>query len=244
MDKLNKDCSISLYQQLADGIKKDIAEGKLKEGERIMTETELSRTYDISRITVRKAIEILVEDGVLIKKQGIGTFVASKRLTRNMGVFTGFTQNCETDGKKPGTRLLSASLEDPSGNDEKHLGIREGEKVIVIRRLRFIDDVPVLIEENHFSTSYAFLLSMDLEKSLYSLLREQGIFPYGGKRTVNIGKASREEASLLGIKGGSDLLVMKDICITQDGKIIHTCKSLIVPDRYQVVINTAPDLLS
>ena len=63
-------------------------------------QTELSEEYDISRITVRKAIEYLVEEGLLIKKQGIGTFVAEKKLKRNMDVFMGFTRSCELDGKK------------------------------------------------------------------------------------------------------------------------------------------------
>ena len=101
MGELNKSSSVALYQQLVDEIKEMISSGKLSEGDRIMTELELSRNYDISRITVRKAIEILVEEGILIKKQGIGTFVAGKRLTRNMGVFMGFSQNCEANGQKP-----------------------------------------------------------------------------------------------------------------------------------------------
>ena len=66
MGELNKGSSVALYQQLVDEIKSAIASGKLSEGDRIMTEAELSKTYDISRITVRKAIEILVEEGILI----------------------------------------------------------------------------------------------------------------------------------------------------------------------------------
>jgi len=162
MGELNKSSSVALYQQLVDEIKEMISSGKLSEGDRIMTELELSRNYDISRITVRKAIEILVEEGILIKKQGIGTFVAGKRLTRNMGVFMGFSQTCEANGQKPGTKLLSASLTNPVGSDEKTLGLAENEKVIVLRRLRLIDDVPVILEENHFSQKYAFLLGEDL----------------------------------------------------------------------------------
>ncbi len=244
MGELNKGSSVALYQQLVDEIKSAIASGKLSEGDRIMTEAELSKTYDISRITVRKAIEILVEEGILIKKQGIGTFVAGKKLTRNMGVFMGFSQNCEANGQKPGTKLLSAALVGPVGSDEKNLGLGENEKVIVIRRLRLIDDLPVILEENHFSQKYAFLLGENLERSLYETLSEHGIQAYGGKRRVTVCYATAAEAETLGVKKGSALLLMKDICVSPDGEVIHTCKSLICPDRYELTINTMPEFVS
>ncbi len=243
MGELNKSSSIALYQQLVDAIKHMITSGKLNEGDRIMTELELSQAYDVSRITVRKAIEILVEEGILIKKQGIGTFVASKRLTRNMGVFMGFSQTCEASGQKPGTRLLSASLANPMGSDEKNLGLSENEKVIVLRRIRLIDEIPVIIEENHFSQKYAFLLGEDLERSLYTILGEHGIQAAGGKRRVSVCYATAEEAELLGVKKGSALLLMKDVCVNPEGEVVHTCKSLICPDRYEIIINTMPELI-
>ncbi len=243
MGELNKSSSTALYQQLVDAIKQMITSGKLNEGDRIMTELELSQAYEVSRITVRKAIEILVEEGILIKKQGIGTFVASKRLTRNMGVFMGFSQTCEASGQKPGTRLLSASLSNPAGSDEKTLGLEENEKVIVLRRLRLIDEIPVIIEENHFSQKYAFLLGENLERSLYATLEEHGIQAIGGKRRVSVCYATAEEAELLGVKKGSALLLMKDICVNPEGEVIHTCKSLICPDRYEIIINTMPDYI-
>ena len=160
-----------------------------------------------------------------------------------MGVFMGFSQNCEANGQKPGTKLLSASLTNPVGSDEKTLGLAENEKVIVLRRLRLIDDVPVILEENHFSQKYAFLLGEDLERSLYSILEEHGIQAYGGKRRVSICYASAEEAEILGVKKGAALLLMKDICLSQEGEIIHSCKSLIYPERYEIVINTMPDII-
>ena len=243
MGELNKGSSVALYQQLVDEIKASISSGQLSEGDRIMTEAEFSKIYNISRITVRKAIEILVEEGILVKKQGIGTFVASKKLTRNIGVFMGFSQNCEANGQKPGTKLLTAALTDPDGSDEKYLGIGENEKVILIRRLRLIDEQPVILEENHFPQSYAFLLGENMERSLYGTLGERGIQTYGGKRRVSVCYATPSEAETLGVKKGSALLLMKDICMNPDGEVIHTCKSLICPERYEIVINTMPDYI-
>ncbi|MDD3174648.1 MAG: GntR family transcriptional regulator, partial [Herbinix sp.] len=76
MSILNKDSSEPLYKQLVDEIKDQIAKGELKENERIFTELELSEKYDVSRITVRKAVTLLVDEGILVKQHGIGTFVA------------------------------------------------------------------------------------------------------------------------------------------------------------------------
>ena len=124
MSKLNKESSVALYQQLIDEIKDQIASGKLTTGDRLMTEFELSQEYNVSRITVRKAIEVLVEENILIKKQGIGTFVAEKKLTRNVGVFMGFTSNCIQDGKTPSTKLLAAELVKATTVDVKNLDLK------------------------------------------------------------------------------------------------------------------------
>lgn len=77
-----KNSIIPLYQQLSDEIKEQILLGKLKAGDRLMTEAELSQQYEVSRITVRKAIELLVDEGYVLRKQGIGTFIAEKKLRR------------------------------------------------------------------------------------------------------------------------------------------------------------------
>ena len=241
MGKLNKNSSTALYQQLIDEISGMIFQGRLKEGERLMTESELSQEYGISRITVRKAIEYLVEEGVLIKKQGIGTFVAQKKLKRNMDVFMGFSRSCELDGKKPGTTLLTAELIRPDAKDKERLKLRGGEKVLKIRRIRLTDDVPVIIEENHFPQKYAFLMGEDLESSIYGKLEEHGIVMGGGNRRISICRATEEEAQILGVEPGDPLLIMQDWCVDADGEPVHTCKSVINPQRYVIEINTVPE---
>ena len=81
---MNKHSATPLYQQLVDSIKEQILSGKIKEGDKLMTEQEFSEAYNVSRITVRKAMEMLSDEGIVVKKQGIGTFVASKKLNRVM----------------------------------------------------------------------------------------------------------------------------------------------------------------
>ncbi|MDO5425294.1 MAG: GntR family transcriptional regulator [Eubacteriales bacterium] len=241
MGKLKKDSSVALYQQLVNEIKEQIQSGELKAGDRLMTEMELSREYDISRITVRKAIEILVEDEILVKKQGIGTFVAEKKLTRDAGIFMGFTRSCILDGKTPSTRLLSAELVRASASDIRELNMAEGEKVIRLRRLRFCDGTPVLVEENHFSQKYAYLLGEELEGSLYEILEKHGTYTVGGKRRVSICYATQEESELLNVTEKDALLLMKDTCTNSENEPVHTCKSVINPRLYELVIASSPE---
>ncbi len=243
MNKLNKNSSTALYQQLIDEIQNMIFQGELSEGDRLMTETELSEAYGVSRITVRKAIEFLVEEGILIKKQGIGTFVAQKKLRRKMDVFMGFTRSCELDGKKPGTKLLSTELARADAKDRERLKLHGSEKILKIRRIRLTDDVPVIIEENHFPQKYAFLLGEDLENSLYQMLSDHGIQMGGGNRRVSICPATEEEAQILGVAAGDPLLFMQDWCVSSEGEPVHTCKSVINPQRYVLEINTVPEVL-
>lgn len=242
MSKLNKESSVALYQQLIDKIKEQIQSGELKAGDRLMTEVELSREYDISRITVRKAIEILVEEEILIKKQGIGTFVAEKKLTRDGGVFMGFTRSCMLDNKVPSTKLLSAELSEPTAFDVEKLHLEEGEKVIRIRRLRCCDGVPIVLEENHFPQKYAFLLGENLEGSLYEILERHETYVSDGSRKISICYATEEESRLLNVQEKDALLIMKDFCETASGEAVHTCKSIINPQRYELVILSHSDV--
>ena len=236
MGKLNKDTSVPLYQQLVDEIKNQIREGILKTNDRLMTEIELSKEYDVSRITVRKAIEILVDEEILVKRQGIGTFVAEKKLTRDASTFMGFTQNCKLAGRKAGTKLLAADLVEASPRDQKTLELSEGERVIRIVRLRYCDDVPVIIEENHFTQDYAFLLGNNLETSLHQLLADNGKAPVKGTKNIGICHANEEEHKYLNVKEGEALLLTRDVAYDKNGMPVYNTKSVINPELYTLSI--------
>ena len=132
---LKRDAQMPLYQQLANEIKAQIASGELHQNEQLMTEMEMSREYGVSRITVRKALELLVEEDILSKRQGVGAFVTGKKLVRSMNVMMGFTQTCEANGQKATSQLLFAGLNDARPADVELLGVKEGEAVLSLRPL-------------------------------------------------------------------------------------------------------------
>ena len=108
MSEITRDTAVPLYLQIADDIKSKIESGEVKANSRIPTEHELSEAYKVSRITIRKALELLVDEEILVRKQRIGTFVSDKKVTRSLNAFMGFSQSCEMQGNKAGTQFLSA----------------------------------------------------------------------------------------------------------------------------------------
>ncbi len=233
MTELMRDQEKPLYIQMADQLKKDIEQGILKENEKIPTEFELSEKYNVSRITVRKALEILSDEELLTRKQGIGTFVTGKKLIRNMSSFMSFTQSCLENGLKPGTKFLSADIVKALPSDTKVLNLEDDDKVIRIRRLRYSNDEPVMIEENHFPRKYAFLLAEDLNRPLFELLGDHGIFLSEGSRKISICHATKEEARELGVKENEALLYMRDVGYEPSGNAVYSGKCIVNSDRYE-----------
>lgn len=238
MDSLNRGTDIPLYQQLAEELKTQIRSGELRENERIMTEMELSEKYQISRITVRKALELLVDEEILTRKRGIGTFVSGKKLERNMNRFMGFTQNCEMNGKKAGTKFLSAEIIKARASDMKYLNLEGDDKVLSIRRLRYCDDAPVIVEENHFPRKYAYLLAEDLNGSLHAILSAHGVCLKDGVKKLGICYATKEEAALLGVTENEALLISKDTTFDDKNEAVYHGKNIINPERYEFNIST------
>lgn len=106
MSDVVRDTAVPLYLQIAQDIKGKIDRKEIAANSRIPTEAELSKAYQVSRITIRKALEILVDEEILVRRQRIGTFVSDKKLSRNLNHFMGFTKICELNGKKAGTNFF------------------------------------------------------------------------------------------------------------------------------------------
>lgn len=233
---MNSEMVFPLYQKLAEDIKRQIADGTLKENEKLPPELELSKEYSVSRVTVRKAMEILVDGGYVKKHQGIGTFVAARKLNRIHDKGMGFTDICETEGKTPSAELISAEWITATVPMAQHLNIEEGERVLKISRIRRIDGVPVMLEVNYFSSQYSYLMEQDLTKSLYATLRAHGDMPNHAVKVVEIGYVTPEEAEYLNMSAGSVTLIMQETVTNDAQEVIHYCKQVVNPERYKLTI--------
>ena len=228
---------LPLYQKLAEDLKSQIEDGSLKENEKLPSELELSQEYSVSRITLRKAMEILAEEGYIIKHQGLGTFVAPRKLNRiDDGRRMGFTEVCANEGKTASAEILGVEWLTAKGELGRNLRVEEGEKVFKLSRIRGCDGIPVMIEVLYFSSRFSYLLQEDLTKSVYAVLREHGDIPSHSVRTVEVGYAGAREEEYLGMKQGEVLLLLNEKALDESGEVIHSGIQIINPQRYKLTI--------
>ncbi len=172
---LNHNCIVPLYAQIVEQLKQDIESGVYSKDGRLPTEAELSAEYGVSRITIRRAVEELVNQSLVEKRQGKGTFICAPKLTRQLDGPMSFTEMCAANGLKARAKLLDAGISSPSSLDVREaLGLKEGEPAVRIRRLRYAGDRPLVLEDNFYPLEYSYLLSIDLENdSIYRYLQQE-----------------------------------------------------------------------
>lgn len=238
MPAIIRETTVPLYIQIAEDIKSKIEEGKIQPNTRIPTELELSSDYGVSRITIRKALELLVEEGILIRRKKVGTFVSYKKISRSLNTYMGFSQCCELEGNQPGTRFLSAELVKARPSDIRTLRLEEEEKVIRIRRLRYCNDVPVIVEETRFPKKYAYLLAEDLTRSLHEILHEHGITVRNGSLVIGVCYATREEAEYLQVNERDALILARDAAYDMSGEPVCCGRQVINAERYEFKVLT------
>ncbi len=236
-----KNSIIPLYQQLSDEIKTQIHEGKLKSGDRLMTEAELSQQYGISRITVRKAIELLVDEGYVMRKQGIGTFIAEKKLRRvvdSENRVRSFSETSRMSGQEPSSDLLSVEWVFPKDSVQHHLHVGENDKVLKIVRLRKVDGIPVMVETNYYPQRLDFLLQANLTGSTYEVFRQHDLIPSHAVRTIQICYATPEEARLLNVNENQPLLLQVEETTDQNHQVLHYSKVVVNSQHYRLTVIT------
>ena len=152
MKRLQSVSSSPLYHQLMQRIADDIEKGNYPVGSRIPPEHELEETYQVSRVTVRRALAELTSEGLLERKQGKGTFVSTPRISQDLKSIHSFHDSCKKNGVRAGTKVIHVTEIDADATDIQDLNLREGDRVVETLRIRSADGEPVTLEKNHFST--------------------------------------------------------------------------------------------
>ncbi|MDO4473737.1 MAG: GntR family transcriptional regulator [Eubacteriales bacterium] len=226
--------SIPLYLQLKDKIKREIRTGILRPGDKLPSESQLQKQYGMSRVTVRNAMEALTVEGYIIKVQGKGSFVAQSDMLRLPIGVTSYTEDAKIQGVSLTSKVIKAEIEDiASDTDREFFGEDKSGKVVVIKRLRCANGVPITIEENHFSMDLVKLLDEDLEGSLYELLMSKyHIVPANkGRRSIKISFATEEVAHLLDLGVGTPVIDSEMGVFGTSGEPIHTVRDIVRGDN-------------
>lgn len=236
---LDKNSKVPLYKQLKKSLLEYIDEN-LDEGDVLPVESEIEKKYQVSRITVRKTIEELVQDGVVSKQQGRGTFVNSRKIVQKAGTITSFTEEMRLQGKSVETKNQVISEIEPSKKISEELKLTRGEKIICLKRVRWADGEPIAILINYFRSKFVpGILKAGLQKdSLYEVLEEDyDIKLETAHERIQARIATDLEALELQIPLDSPILHITRVSYLSDGTPFELVEMANRADRYQYHID-------
>jgi GntR family transcriptional regulator len=225
--------SLPLYQQLQRALKLAIDQHILSPDDALPAERDLAAEFSVSRITVRKALDGLVEEGLLVRRQGSGNFV-SARVEKNFAKLTSFSEDMRARGRSPHTVWLKRSTGTVTPEEALALRLSPGTPVYRFHRLRFADEAPMAIE---FATIVASALpSVDaVNESLYEALEASGHRPTRALQRLRAVLLTAEQAELLKAKAGDPGLLVERLGSLRDGRAVEFSQSYYRGDIYDFV---------
>lgn len=237
VDSINRRSKIPFYQQLYEILRGKIVNGDWMPGDMIPPESELIEQYQVSRNTVRQVLDLLVQEGLIYRQRGRGTFVAHPTLEQTMLRIISFTEDMEQRGFVPSTEVLSAQIVAAPSDIARKLQIDEGEELAVIERLRLADGEPMSVEKSFLVHRYCpNILRYDYARNpLRQVLeRDYRIRLVHARQVIRAVMASVELAEILDIKIPSPLLFIERISYSQDILPVEYLEIFYRADRYSL----------
>jgi GntR family transcriptional regulator len=222
-----------LYLQLARNLRDHIDSGGISPGNALPSERDLSEMAGISRVTVRKAIEQLIEEGVLFRKQGSGTFVA-RRIEAPASRLSSFSSDARSRGEDPGVIWMMKAYAQPTEEEAEALRISPSARVARLGRVRLSGGEPLAIEHAVIPADCLPDLSA-LGDSLYDALGQSGFRPASGTQRVRASLATPTEAGLLCVRQNSEVLRIERLTRISSGRAVEFTRSVYRGDRYDFV---------
>ncbi len=239
MMELNKNSSVPLYQQIQNIILSKIENGEIGLEEQIPSEEKLSEQYDVSRMTVRKALSRLEYEGVLYRIPGKGTFV-QKRFNQELSVslIIGFKRKMELLGREVVTKIVSVNIVKPSLYLKNSLNLNLGEKIYEIKRLRYIEDEPLVLQTGYMPCKlFPNLAKFNMEGSLTDIIEKNyGIKINNYQARIRPAFSDQTIREFLKISEHIPLLKVDGISYSNH-KAIRLTNSIYRGDRFDFVVN-------
>ncbi|WP_349407679.1 GntR family transcriptional regulator [Pseudalkalibacillus sp. SCS-8] len=232
---LDKQSALPLYFQVEQYMLNKIKTGEYRKGTLIPSERELSERFQISRMTVRQAINNLVNRGLLTRERGKGTFVAQPKIAYPLkGVFS-FTEDMKRRGLTPSTRVVSFHVEsEPPPKVLNDLACEEGEKVLRLERIRFANEEPLALETAFLPyTLFKDLTEKDTEGSIYEYVRNRLQFVIKrAQQEIEASIVTERDRVLLDLPSESPVLVVHRTTYTEEDIPFESVKTVFRGDRY------------
>ena len=225
------------YYEIEQALRARIA--RLDPGEPLPSDAQLCQEFGVSRMTARNAVQRLVQEGLVDRVPGRGTFVADGGSHRHAGQLVGFSDEMHRHGRTPTSKLLERHVRKAKEAEAKQMRLPAGGRVVVVRRVRLADGAPIAVERATLPERVADgVLAADLETgSLHAALATAGVAPTAGRGTIVVASATDDDARLLGVKRGSPLLVERRLIFDQTGEPLELTESRYASGRYAIDVD-------
>lgn len=224
------------YVQLRQRLSEGVTSGILSPGSPLPPERDIAAITSLSRVTVRKAIQSLAEDGIIVQRQGSGSFIAPEKeqMEQKLSRLTSFSEDMARRGKTAKSRWLERGLFMPSPDEMTSLGLSPDDSVARITRLRLADDAPIAIERASLPTDI-LPNPLTVEKSLYETLEQDGHRPVRALQKISAVNLSETDANLLHVDAGDAGLRIERISYLATGRVAEFTQSTYRGDTYNFV---------
>ncbi len=225
---------IPVYIEMHNKMRHMIVSNEWKKGEKIPSERALAEAFGVSRMTARQAVSSLVEEGLLERRRGAGTFVASDKVREKLSGIPSFTETIEQLGKQPSSTLVSYYSKRASESEAEKLQLGPGEAVLVMERIRYADGEPICFEVATLPQRIVEKFSKEqLTRHLYRTLSEEGFEVARAEQTISATWASEKVADLLHIKREAPILRLRQVSYTQNNEPFEYVRAQYVGARYE-----------
>ncbi len=206
----------------------------------IKSERDLAKEYDVSRMTARKAVDELIKEGKLYRKEKVGTFVADNKLHEPVAELVGFTSEFMSKGMKPQTKVVHYELIKVDERLAQNLEIKVGELVHNVLRLRTADDNPMTLENTYIPVSVIKELPNSVIcASIYAYIDEElQLKIASGSQNVTAIKASDRVAQLLEVPLHDPLIYIELTSVLMNGRVLEFVETYANPQNYKLVIHS------
>jgi GntR family transcriptional regulator len=222
-----------IYMKLAHGLRQRIMDGEIIAGEALPSERDLCATTGASRVTVRKAIELLIEEGLLSRRQGSGTYV-TPRIQAPGSFLSSFSEDAEARGEATDTIWITKVIDAASEEEARLLELSQGAAIARLSRVRMAEGEPLAIE-NAVVPADMLPPVGELGTSLYKALAKRGNQPISGQQKIRAALAGPYEAKLLGVDEGCEILRIERLTRRADGRPVELTRSAYRGERYEFV---------
>lgn len=208
--------------------------GTSEPGDRLPSDADLCEHFSVSRMTARQAVQLLVNEDLVYRRRGKGTFVAPRTVPRLLGSPLSFTENMRRRGLRASSRSLHSGMVALEPAEARALGLSPGERAALLERLRLADDQPMAIERALVTPSCAAVLDDDLERgSLHAAFERLGRIPMQAHSRVSARRVTARERELLELAPGEVVLLERRIISDQNGVPLEYTETRYAASRYE-----------